>query len=70
MNHKSFPISNNIEVLIFRDINDSSCPIVKIYAYWMDKDGDPRLDEEIIIFDYVGSAQAFIKDFSKDSALV
>lgn len=69
MNCKTLNVSKGIQILLFRDVNDNVNPIVKIYAYWEDKEGYPCHQEEEIIFDYTSTAQAFISDFSEASAL-
>jgi len=69
MNNKSFKLSSQIDILLFRDLNDMAEPIVKIYAYWIDKEGYPRHNEEIIAFENLTSVQSFIRDFSEASAL-
>ncbi|MET3035849.1 hypothetical protein ABXT08_07100 [Chryseobacterium sp. NRRL B-14859] len=69
MNNKSFKLSSQIDVLLFRDVNDTAEPIVKIFAYWIDKEGYPMLNEEVIIFENIPSVQLFIRDFSEASAL-
>ncbi|MGC5744409.1 hypothetical protein [Chryseobacterium sp. NFX27] len=69
MNHKSFQLSSKIDILLFRDVNDNADPIVKIYAYWIDKEDYPMHNEEIIVFENIQSAQSFIRDFSEASAL-
>ena len=69
MNHKSFQLSSQISVLLFRDVNDHADPVVKIYAYWRDKEDYPMQNEEVIVFETIPSAQSFIHDFSEASAL-
>lgn len=70
MNFRNFTLdSHEAQLLLFRDIDlESSFPIVKIYCYWVDDEGDDRMHEEKIQFENESSAQFFIFDFSNESA--
>ena len=70
MNYKAFQLKVSLQLLIFRDFDtETSTPIIKIYVYWIDNEGDDRLSEETISFENEESAKSFIVDFSEASAI-
>lgn len=70
MNYKAFQLEINQQLLLFRDIDvETSYPVVKIYAYYLDKDGDDNMCEENVLFENTESALSYVRDFSEDSAV-
>lgn len=70
MNYKAFTISPTTSLLMYRDTDDEGIQIVEIKIYWVDEDDDNNMEIIITRFPSEEMCQAFILDFSEESAKI